>query len=104
MHRDHFRPGWCPIGGDGSRRDWRLEMKRAAIVAVAMTGVFIAGLHVWAQGGNEMTARLTASIERKMQSQEPLRLSADTITLSGDTLRLSGHAQIVSSDTKIQAN
>jgi len=79
-------------------------MKRAAMVAVAMTSVFIAGSHVRAQAGNEMTARLTASIERKIQSEEPVRLSADTITLTGDTLRLSGHAQIVSSDTKIQAN
>jgi hypothetical protein len=79
-------------------------MKRAGVVAVALSSAFIAGSHVRAQDGNEMITRMTAVIERKLQSQEALRLSADTITLTGAMLHLSGHAEIVSKDTKVQAN
>jgi len=50
-----------------------------------------------------MNARLTALIRARIESQQPVQLSAETITLTGDTLRLAGRALIRFSDTSVRA-
>lgn len=40
-------------------------------------------------------AAIATAIERRVQTQQPLELSADSIILTGRVLHLKGHAQIV---------
>ena len=79
-------------------------MKRAVLVAAASVAV-AAGSHTVAQSGREETKLcLAALIQARVESRQPVRLSARTITLTGDTLRLSGRARIWFDDVSILAD
>ena len=80
-------------------------MKNALIVAAALGIGVLAVSYATAQGSRqEMNACLAEMVQRRIQSQQPVQLSAETITLTGDTLRLSGRAWIRFNDTSIRAD
>jgi lipopolysaccharide assembly outer membrane protein LptD (OstA) len=79
-------------------------MRRAVSVAVILSIALLASSSATAQkNSSEMNAQLTALIRARIESQQPMRLSAETITLTGDTLRLAGRALIRFNDTSIRA-
>ncbi len=79
-------------------------MRKAASVALILGIVLLAISSVTAQKDrSEMNARLTTLIRARIESQQPVQLSAETIALTGDTLRLAGRARIRFNDTSIRA-
>jgi hypothetical protein len=79
-------------------------MNRWLAVALGMMIIVAAVSTAFTQGRRaQMHTRLSAMIEARMESQKPVRLSADSITLTGDTLRLLGHARVSWDDTLIRA-
>jgi lipopolysaccharide assembly outer membrane protein LptD (OstA) len=80
-------------------------MKRALIVAAVFSVGVLAVSYATAQGSRqEMNSCLAEMVQRRIQSQQPVQLSAETITLAGDTLRLSGRAWIRFNDTSIRSD
>ena len=65
-------------------------------VSVLLFGVIIYGGALVAQTPyQDHRAAIATAIERRLQTQQPLELSADSIILTGRVLHLKGHAQIV---------
>jgi len=75
-------------------------MRRAVSVAVSLGIALLATSSATAQKDrSEMNARLAELIRARIESRQPVRLSAETVTLTGDTLRLAGRALIQFKDT-----
>jgi lipopolysaccharide assembly outer membrane protein LptD (OstA) len=74
---------------------WTLGV--AAALSIAVTALAQTGMQ-------ERRACVTDLIRNRVQSQQPVRLSAEAITLTGDTLRLAGHAKVWFDDVAIQAD
>ena len=70
-------------------------MRRFASIVVVVGLALVAPSSAIAQRDrSEMNAQLVALLRARIESQQPMQLSADTITLTGDTLRLAGRAWI----------
>ena len=79
-------------------------MRKAVSVAVILGIALLAISSATAQNDRlEGKARLTALIQARIESQQPVRLSAETITLTGETLRLAGRPMIRFNDSSIRA-
>jgi hypothetical protein len=57
--------------------------------------VILGGVLVGQTPDQNRRAQLASAVERRLEAQQPLDLSADSITLTGGSLRLKGHAHIV---------
>ncbi len=55
------------------------------------------------QTADALRARFVNLLETRLQSEQPMRLSADRITVTGHTLRLEGHARLWFDETAIRA-
>jgi hypothetical protein len=72
---------------------------------MCLCAALLATTTVQGQTQQESRARITAVIERGLQSNQRVRLAADRITLTGVVLRLIGKVRItLGTDTLIQAD
>lgn len=78
-------------------------MRRAFAVALTLGLALLAVSSGTAQTRLQANARLVGLISARIESQRPIRLSAETITLTGSTLRLAGGASVRFDDTYIRA-
>ena len=82
-----------------------VTVRRPLSVAVIVGIALLASSSATAQKDrSEINARLAALIRARIESQQPLQLSAETITLTGDTLRLAGRAWIRFNDVGAPAS
>jgi hypothetical protein len=78
-------------------------LMRHAALLLLMVILLVTGVVAQSPGSNRR-AEIAAAVERRLQSQQPVELSADSITLTGKLLSLKGHVRVVwLPDTVIRA-
>lgn len=75
-------------------------MRRGLVIAAA-SGIALTAIS--SAKAQDRRACFATLIQARIESRQPIRLSAETVTLTGDTLRLTGRAWVRFNDTSIRA-